>query len=88
MRFQFDPEKARCNLRKHKVFFADAEGVFHDRLAIHVEDLDSEGESRSIAIGMGHQGRILVVVYVLRGQEIRLISARYATHREVKCYAG
>jgi hypothetical protein len=54
--------------------------------AIHREDPDSEGEARFIAVGQGGLGGILVVVYTLRGSEIRLISARHATHREVKDY--
>ena len=47
---------------------------------------DAEGEERFIAAGMGSAGQILVVVYTLRGGDIRLISARRATHREVKNY--
>jgi len=35
---------------------------------------------------MGSAGQILVVVYTLRGDDIRLISARRATRREVKTY--
>jgi len=88
VRFQFDRTKAKSNLKKHKVSFADAEGVFYDPLAIHAEDHDSEGESRFIAIGMGSAGQILVVVYTHRGDEIRLISVRCATRKEVKYYEG
>lgn len=47
---------------------------------------DTEGEERFVAIGMGSAGQILVVVYTLRGDDIRLISARRATRREVKTY--
>ncbi len=87
MRFQFDPQKANTNRKKHKVAFPDAEGVFYDELAIHIEDYDSEEESRFIAIGMGSTGQILTVIYTYRGEEIRLISARRATGKEVKYYA-
>ena len=86
MHFQFDPAKAASNLKKHGVSFADAEGVFYDPLAIHRLDPDSEGEERCVAVGEGSAGSILVVVYTLRGDEIRLISARCATRREVKDY--
>ncbi len=86
MRFQFDPKKAASNLRRHGVSFADAEGVFLDPLAIHQPDPDAEGEERFIAVGLGSAGNVLVVVYTLRGQEIRLISARRAARREVKDY--
>ena len=86
MRFQFDPTKAKSNLKKHKVSFADAEGVFYDPLAIHSEDPYSAGEERWIAVGMGSASEILVVVYTFRGDEIRLISVRRATRREMKEY--
>ncbi len=86
MNFQFDPAKAKRNLKKHKVSFADAEGVFYDPLAIHSEDPDSDDEERFIAIGLGSASKILVVVYTFRGEEIRLISVRRATAREVKAY--
>jgi uncharacterized protein len=82
--FQFDPAKAASNLRKHGVSFADAEGVFYDPLAIHGLDPDAEGEDRFVAVGEGSAGIVLVVIYTLRGDEIRLISARRATRREVK----
>lgn len=86
--FQYDPAKAACNLKKHGVSFADAEGVFYDPLAIHRLDPDSDDEERFVAVGMGSAGVILVVVYTLRGGEIRLISARRATRQEVKDYEG
>ena len=88
MRFQFDATKAAANFKKHGVSFADAEGVFGDPLAAHRADPDSEGEERFVALGLGSAGQILVVIYALRGDEIRLISARRATRREVKTYAS
>ena len=88
MRFQFDPTKAASNLKKHGVSFADAEGVFADPLAAHRTDPDSEGEERFIALGLGNAGHVLVVSYTFRGNEIRPISARRATRREVKAYAS
>jgi hypothetical protein len=86
MRFEFDPTKAASNLKKHGISFADAEGVFYDPLAIHCSDPDAKGEERFVAVGMGSAGEILVVIYALRGEEIRLISARRATRHEVKDY--
>ena len=86
MRFQFDPRKAASNLKKHEVSFADAEGVFYDTFAIHQLDPDSADEERFIAVGMGSAGIVLVVIYTLRGEEIRLISVRRTTRNEVKKY--
>ena len=86
MPFQFDPKKAASNLRRHGVSLADAEGVCLDPLALQQADPDAEGEERFIAVGSGSAGNVLVVVYTLRGEEIRLISARRAARREVKDY--
>ncbi len=84
----FDPNKAAGNLKKHGVSFADAEGVFIDPLAIHCPDPDAQDADRFIAMGTGSVGVVMVVVYTLRGDEIRLISARRATRYEVKSYEG
>lgn len=88
MRIHFDPAKAAANVKKHGVSFADVEGVFYDALAIHREDPDALGEARFVALGIGSAGEILVVVYTMRGDVIRIISARRATRREVKTYEG
>jgi len=86
VRFQYDPAKVAGNLRKHGVSFADAEGVFYDPLARHRPDPDSEGEERYVVVGLGNAGRVLVVVYTVRNDEIRLISARPATRKERRDY--
>jgi uncharacterized DUF497 family protein len=86
MDFEFDPAKAAGNLRKHGVSFADAEGVFMDPLAMHRIDPDAEGEERFVATGTGSAGHVLVVVYTLRGDSVRLISVRRATPAENRTY--
>ena len=85
MEYQWDNNKARANLRKHQVDFADAVAVFSDDFAITIED-DHPDEERFVTIGMDSLGRILVVVYTWRGESIRLISARKATKNEQKQY--
>ena len=72
---EWDPAKARANLRKHGIRFADAVSVLEDERAISVRD-ESEGEERWVTIGMDCLARALVVVYTWRGEPIRLISAR------------
>jgi uncharacterized DUF497 family protein len=88
MRFQYDPAKDAANVRKHGVWFADAEGVFEDLLALLTEDPDALGERRYVAIGFGRLGELLVIVYSERGDEYRLISARRATRKERRAYEG
>lgn len=82
----WDPEKAKTNLRKHRIRFSDAEPVFFDPMTLTREDDDSEGEQRFVSIGLDAVNRILVVVYTYRGADIRLISARRATSKERKYY--
>ncbi len=85
MIFEWDPGKAESNFRKHRVRFADAVSALEDDRAVTLED-DSHGEQRRVTIGMDATARILVVVYVWRGEDLRIISARAATPRESKLY--
>jgi len=85
MSYEWDPNKAKSNYKKHRVKFADAVGVFEDKNAITIAD-DHEKEDRFITIGMDFLSRILVVVYTFRDIVIRIISARKATARERKMY--
>ena len=78
----WDPDKAKVNLKKHGVRFADAETVLFDPNALTSEDMETEGEQRFVTVGMDALGRILIVVYTYRGEDIRLISARSANRRE------
>jgi uncharacterized DUF497 family protein len=86
MGLQYDPAKAASNLKKHGVSFADAEGVFYDSLALNRPDPDADAEDRFVALGLGITGGVLVVVYTIRGEDIRLISARHTTRQEIKEY--
>ena len=85
MTYQWDPNKAKSNLKKHGVSFADAVGVFEDENAITIED-EHPSERRFITIGRDFLRRVLVIVYTFRGVIIRIISARKATAREKKIY--
>ena len=82
----WDPAKAEANLRKHGIHFSDAEAVLFDPFALSMEDNDSEGEDRYVAVGQDAVNRVLVVVYTYRDDHIRLISARPATRKEIKVY--
>ena len=86
MGYQWDPDKARTNLRKHKIDFADAVGVFEDELALTISEQIVAGEERFATLGLDFLGRLMVVIYTYRGDTIRLISARPATKNEQKSY--
>ncbi len=85
MRYQWDGNKAAINLNKHGIDFADAVSVFSDEFAITIFD-DRFGEERYITIGSDIFSRVLIVVYTLQNDEIRLISARKATRKERRQY--
>ena len=87
MNIQFDNRKATSNLRKHGVSFEEAATALLDANALVSEDGDAEGEQRLVLLGLSSQGRLLTVCYTLRGEAIRLISARPATATEVSYYA-
>jgi uncharacterized DUF497 family protein len=85
MVYQWNKDKATANLRKHGIDFADAVSVFSDDLAITILD-ERLDEERFVTIGLDGFGRVLVVVYTLRGEAIRIISARKATRQEQRQY--
>ena len=71
--------------RIYGIELADAVSVFSDDLAITIPD-NRFDEDRFVTIGMDAFGRILVVVFTWRGEDIRLISARLTERRERKQY--
>lgn len=86
MAVEFDPAKARANLRKHGVSFGHAEQTLRDPMALTIEDPDARGEQRLITVGADSLGRVLVVVHTKRVQRTRIISARKASRGEAEKY--
>ena len=85
--FEWHEDKAKENLRKHKVSFEEAKTVFNDSLSITIVDPEhSVAEVRYIDIGLSAKGQVLVVVYTERGSNIRIISCRKATKSERRTY--
>ena len=85
--FEWAKSKAKKNKSKHGIAFADTFAVFEDPNAVTIEDFRSD-EQRHVTIGMDAFGRILVVVYTWREDNIRIISARKAVRYEVRQYEG
>jgi uncharacterized protein len=81
--FEWDPKKARLNLKRHAISFDEASTAFRDPLSKTIDDpLHSDNEERFVLIGQSLAGRLLVVVHTERGDRIRIISARLATSKE------
>ena len=87
MIYEWDAEKAKGNLRKHRISFEDAATVFLDPLALTFPDPDhSSGEDREITIGRSSRQQVIFVSHCERGDRVRIISARKATRGEHRQY--
>lgn len=80
--FEWDDEKAEANFRKHGVHFDAAQAAFRDAFGVDEIDLSMNyGEQRYTLIAQA-AGTLIAVIYVERGDRVRIISARQATRRE------
>ena len=86
MVFEWDERKAAQNIIKHGVSFEYAARVFLDSHRLDAEDTRRDySEKRRLTLGKIEE-RVFVIAYTLRGNVIRLISARKANEREQKKY--
>ena len=84
---EWDDNKNQANINKHGISFETAALVFADEERIEYYDkLHSIEEDRYVVLGCV-QG-ILYVVYTMREDAARIISARIATPTEKKIYYG
>ena len=89
IKFEWDSAKATENIKKHGVYFEEAQSAFYDEFAIQFFDDDhSSDEERFLLLGMSTRSRLLLVAHCERdaGHVIRIISARKATKRESAFY--
>ena len=87
MDIEFDPDRAAVNPLNHGgVTFSEAQAVLLDPYALTREDQHAEGEPRFVTLGMGAKGRILIVVWTLRANRIRLISSWKANQPQRQRY--
>ena len=86
LEFEWDEQKEISNLQKHGVAFADAVSAVADDPLARTIPAEFPGEERFVTIGTDLLGRTLVVVYVWRGNRVRMVSARKATRRERRAY--
>jgi len=84
--FEWDSRKAVANFRKHDVSFELACEAFFDPFVCYLEDEVVEGEQRETIIGLTTTWQLLYIVYVLRDDIIRIVSARLATNTERESY--
>jgi uncharacterized protein len=86
MEFEWDPLKEAVNLKKHGVSFIEAAEAFRDERAVELyDDVHSETEIRFQLVGLS-DARLIFVVYTVRREVIRIISARKANAKQVRIY--
>jgi len=87
MKFEWDENKAKSNVVKHGITFLEAVTIFADPYLLFTEDSQhSQQEEREWAVGETENGSLIVVVFTIRDEKIRIISARKATKSERKQY--
>jgi uncharacterized DUF497 family protein len=85
--FEWDPDKAESNIRKHGVSFPEAATAFADPFSATVSDpRHSTYEERFVLFGLSSHGRLLAVMHTASGSVVRIISARMMTPRERREY--
>lgn len=88
MEFEWDENKERINIRKHRVNFSEAREAFDDENAIddYDESHSTNEERRFALLGLTTKRLLFVSFTVRRGEVIRLISARKANRNQAKFY--
>lgn len=86
-RFQWDDGNSSKNWASHEVSQTEAEQVFSNRPVVVAGDLAHSGtEARYFTLGRTDGGRLLTVVFTVRGKLLRVISARPMSRRERRAY--
>lgn len=83
MDFEWDPDKNASNVAKHGIDFEDVISLFAE--PHFARESDRANEKRFVAVGEVN-GRILAIVYTIRGDRYRIISARKARKNEQEAY--
>lgn len=87
MKIDWDPKKAKSNLRKHGVSFEEAATALSDLMAATGTDPDNSiSEECYVTFGVSEKGQLVVVSHTEKGETIRIISARKASKGERELY--
>lgn len=85
--FDWDEDNRDKNWKKHKVNFQECEQVFFDDgLKTFYDAAHSQVEERFVALGITNKARKLYVVFTVRNEKIRIISARDMSRKERRFY--
>lgn len=85
--FEWDEGNIDKSYKKHRITPNEAEEVFLDEDILLLEDIKHpQQEERFEAIGKIIKGSILFLAFTVRGDKIRIISARIANKKERRKY--
>src|SRR3989344_862559 len=87
LNFQWDKGNIEKSFKKHKVTNKEAEEIFFNKpLKIFVDNRHSQTEKRFEAFGLTNKAKKLTVIFTIRDQKIRIISARTQNKKEMRQY--
>jgi uncharacterized DUF497 family protein len=85
--FEWDEGNSSKNWLRHEVQQVEAEQVLlNTPLVVNVTSKHSAAEPRFIALGQTDAGRLLTIVFTIRGTRLRVISARSMSKKERRVY--
>jgi uncharacterized DUF497 family protein len=85
--FDWDKGNSKKNWIKHKVTPAECEQVFFNQPLMIKDDVQHfEIERRFLALGKTDKNRSLFIVFTLRDDSVRVISARDMSRKEREVY--
>ncbi len=86
MKFEWDENKNRENIKKHGISFERARSIFDYKVLTRIDDRFDYGEIREISLGLIEGMTIIAVVHTEREDKTRIISARKANKEEKEVY--
>lgn len=84
--FDWDKNNLEKSLIKHNVTSKESEDVFKDGNIILTKEVNVKNEKRYVELGVTPQNRFLTVVFTVRNNLIKVISARTQNKSERKIY--
>lgn len=87
MKYEWDEDKRLSNIAKHNIDFVDVVWFDWETAKISEDKRKSYGETRFICYGLIH-GRLMVLCFTMRADNMRIISLRKANQREVEYYGN
>ncbi len=85
MEYEYDEGKSQKNFKERDISFSLVDQFDFESALIATDIRKEYAEERFIAVGRINQ-RVYVLVYTMRGENLRVISLRKANCREVKYY--